>query len=248
MNFEEKYKTLTDDKIISLLKQSNALKPEALVALKKEAANRSATINEKLDKIEGQKLKKQEDITKSNKTYFIESRIKIVVFFIYSLVVLFLISYFIYHLFFLQKIVFALIITIPLYIIFRKLNPILILKKDTLVINSPKKILFSKTFVEFYFIEKLLTIFFITTKISEIIEIKYDDIIELDSDNNQLTFYSNTSNLKEILDDFNTIFIEKNISNSENNRRIVKKLILLDYITEKEEILKILESKNIIVK
>lgn len=245
MDFEKNYKNLTDDKIISLLNQSETLKPEAVVALKKEVLARSSLSNNLIDTVAYQKVGKYEEIIKRNKSYFIKFKAKALVFFLFNIIVLLLVSNFVFHLYFVQIVIYAILVTIVFVIIFRNTSPILTVKNETIEISNYTKLFFSKTFLEFSLFEKLINIFIISTRLSKTTKIQYSDIIAINMEANEITYFSSNMDLEQVLEGLNDLFINRNFNAKESQKNKVVARILFDCMDNKQELIKILEIKNI---
>lgn len=245
MDFEKNYKNLTDDKIISLLNQSETLKPEAVIALKKEVLARPSLSNDLIDTVAHQKVGKYEEMVKRNKSYFIMFKVKALVFFLFNIIVLLLVNYFVYHLYIAQIIVYAILLTIVFVIIFRNTSPIITVKKETIEISNYNKLFFSKTFLEFSLFEKLINVFIISTRLSKTTEIQYSDIIAINMEANEIIYFSDIMDLKEVLDGVNDLFINHNFKGKETQKKEIVTKILFDCMDNKQELIKILEIKKI---
>ncbi|MFD2909458.1 hypothetical protein ACFSX9_12030 [Flavobacterium ardleyense] len=245
MDFAKNYKNLTDDKIISLLKDANALKPEALVALKNEVLSRKSLFNDLADKIASEQAEKVENIVLKKKSYFIKLRFKALAFCVFNLLLFLVIRYFILKLFFIQIVLLSFLLTSFFLVLFRKSNPVVTVKSDSIAISKYKKIPVLSSFMEFKIVERFFNIILIAIRSSKIHEIKYEDIIEIDVRSNEIYYYSDEMSMEQILKSLETIFEEKNFSTQQQPRRILKATLMLGFIKNKPELLKVLRVKKV---
>ncbi|WP_445711392.1 hypothetical protein [Flavobacterium sp.] len=252
MDFEKNYKSFTDDKILSLIQQAETLKPEALLALKKEINNRASLSDALVDRLHYQIEGKYVEMAQNYKSYFIKSISVFLTLFLSSFVLILVLNSFLFHLPFSLKIVYVIITTILLMLIFRKSKPVATVKSETLEFEKYNKILQTNTVHEINLLEIIYYVLSIVFRFSKTKEIQYSDIICLDEKTNELEFYDTEMTIEQIFEDFEELFGKMpNAShlNKKERPKTVKKVILpLRYMENKKEFLKVLKIKNVCIK
>lgn len=252
MDFEKNYQSFTDDKILSLIQQAETLKPEALLALKKEINNRASLSNALIDRIHYQTKGKYEEMAQNHKSYFIKSISVFLTLFLSSFVLVLVLNSFLFHLPFSLKIVYVIIATILLMFIFRKSKPMATVKSETLEFESYKKFLLANTVHEINLLEIIFYVLSIVFRFSKTKEIQYSDIICLDEKTNELEFYDTEMTIEQIFEDFEDLFGKipnaSHLNKKERPKKINKVILPLRYMENKKEFLKVLRIKNCNIK